>query len=75
MRIKLFVRRNVIKFYLVVIYAKELVENALRVLFIKNVNQIVEETYLVVIFALRNVLLNAYVKKNVLILVSMVIVI
>ena len=74
MRIKYFVRRNVIKFYLVVIYARELVENALRVLFIKNVNQIVEETYLVVIFALRNVLLNAYVKKNVLIHVSTAIV-
>jgi hypothetical protein len=59
----------------VVINARELVENVLRVLFIKNVNPIVEEIYLVDIFVLKNALLNAYVKKNVLIYVIMVIVI
>jgi hypothetical protein len=59
----------------VVINAREPVENVLRVLSIKNVNPIVEEIYLVDIFVLKNALLNAYVKKNVLIYVIMVIVI
>ena len=64
-------KKNAKQILNVVMNVKEHVEDVLKELFILNVNQNVIGYFLVVIHAIKNVLLNAFVKKNVKISVHM----